>query len=285
MLKAQVLSISELLAQAAVQCASMSSQTLHAKLVNGPPLRLRLLSGNLVDAETAAAYAIRRGAETSTETVEGVNPILVQSSGGGLNSNAATILATVAASTRPADPMKGLKAESIGVSSTDGPSIAARERAALQKASSRVIDLLQRLGPHSAVHRECYGAGGSVNGELLETLLRVVCGKLFASAVDSYCKEVGKYLDWLVAIRRSPVEVGPVTLCGYLRASLSRGSSVPTKVRAALCWCQSHIKVLLGAAGVEVRDFTEQFGRASPGGLVKEKDQAPLLPVDFCRRP
>ena len=177
--------------------------------------------------------------------------------------------------------MKGLKAESIGASSTDGPSIAARERAAWQKASSRVIDLLQRLGPHSAVHRECYGAGGSVNGELLETLLRVVGGKLIASAVDSYCKEVGKYLDWLVGIRQFPVEVGPVTLCGYLRASLSRGSSVPTKVRAALCWCESHIKVLLGATGVEVRDFTEQLGRTSPGGLVKEKDQAPPLPVDF----
>ena len=34
------------------------------------------------------------------------------------------------------------------------------------------------------------------------------------------------------------------------------------------------IKVLLRASGVEVRDFTEQLGRTSPGGLVKERDQA-----------
>ena len=109
----------------------------------------------------------------------------------------------------------------------------------------------------------------------METMLLVVYGKLTPTAVQGYCKEVGKYLDWVEGVSLSPVQVGPVALCGYLRMSLQRGSSVPTKVRAALCWCESLMKVLLGAMGVEVRDFTERLGRTTPGGVVKEKDQAP----------
>ena len=162
------------------------------------------------------------------------------------------------------------------------PSLTGMNLAATKRASSRTIALLQRFGPVSGVYQEVYSPGAQVGAEMLETMLRVICGRLLPPSVTSYCKEVERYLDWLVGIDRRPVEVGPVTLCGYLRASRCRGSSVPTKVRAALCWCENHMKVQLGATGVEVRNFTESISKtSSPGCLVKEKDQAPPLPVEY----
>ena len=99
------------------------------------------------------------------------------------------------------------------------PSIAGGERAAWQRASSRAIDLLRRLGPLSCVHDKVYKSGREVDTDIFEIMLQVVCAKLNPPAVDSYCKEIDSYLDWLIGIGQDPVEVGPVTICGYIRSS------------------------------------------------------------------
>ena len=63
---------------------------------------------------------------------------------------------------------------SVGVKAVSGiqtlkpePFIAAKEAAAWKKASSKAIDLLQRLGPDIAAHGEVYDPDGRVSADML----------------------------------------------------------------------------------------------------------------------
>ena len=59
---AQILS---LIHRVACECKALSANALNARLAKGPFMPTRLLNGAVVDAETAAEYAVRRKAESS----------------------------------------------------------------------------------------------------------------------------------------------------------------------------------------------------------------------------
>ena len=113
--------------------------------------------------------------------------------------------------------------------------------------------------------------------EAEDTMYLVLFGKLSAQAVLDYCKEVLRYLAWVQSLGRDPKDMGPVMICGYLQTCLSRGKSVPTRVRCALGWFESHAKMVLNTTGVEIRDFTDRLVVKSGKGQAKKIHHAPPI--------
>ena len=216
----QAPSNSVLLVTVAKHCANLSVLSRFSK---GPIPKMRLLTGTLVDEESAAECALRRSSCKQKSQCSGVfvspQPPLV--TGNAPSGKPAKILAKVAASYNAAGPERP-KTVSTGSVPEVEPPMAANERAAMSKAKGMVLGLLERLNLESDIYAEVYDPDGRVAPETLDTLLSVVVGKLTASAVQSYCKEVNKYLDWVGVLQRSPSEIGPVTLCGYIRSTLQR---------------------------------------------------------------
>ena len=118
-----------------------------------------------------------------------------------------------------------------------------RHRVSLEKARHRVLQLVKSLGSISALGREVFG-----NVDLPDfdpsvgTLLDIVCGKKDPRVLQSYCKECDTYFQWVVALVRDPTSVGSVLLCRYFHMAASRGKSVPTVIRCALEWCETHTR-------------------------------------------
>ena len=119
------------------------------------------------------------------------------------------------------------------------------------------LALVVRAGAASRVFVELYGVSGTEDpgvGEL-STALDMRMGKMTPKAASDYCKEVATYFDWALALQKEPASIGVIALCSYLRNSLTRGKSIPVKIRCALKWFQERSGMELNAAGTDVRDF------------------------------
>ena len=170
-----------------------------------------------------------------------------------------------------------------------GPAKTVSEREDLRfaRAKKEVLDLLCRAGAHSAVYTEIFSEGPRdlMPGEST-VLFGVLMARIQPKAILDYCKEVNLYMDWLSSIKRSLVDVGPLMLCSYLHMTLSRGKSIPTKVRCALVWFEGHAKVHMKASGIEVRDYVSGLTARDPltNKIAKVARQAPHLPVDVVSK-
>ena len=74
----------------------------------------------------------------------------------------------------------------------------------------------------------------------------LLIGKTQPKAILDYCKDVHGYLSWLAGIGREPDSVGSLVVCSFLRLTLSRGKSVPVKVKCALTWFETKAKIHRG---------------------------------------
>ena len=97
-----------------------------------------------------------------------------------------------------------------------------------------------------------------------------------------HCEEVDLYLDWLGSIKYPVTRTGPLMVCSHLHMCLSRGKSIPLKVRCALVWFENHARISLNACGIDVRDYVSGLTARDlmTDKISKVARQAPFLPVD-----
>ena len=158
--------------------------------------------------------------------------------------------------------------------------IEAKDDLKLARARREVLSLLHRVGSDSAVYCEIFGEGPRDLDQSEQMMLfGVLMARIQPKAIMDYCKEVNLYIDWLNGIKFPLTRVGPLMLCSYLHMTLSRGKSIPVKVRCALVWFESHAKIHMNACGVEVRDYVAGLTVRDPvtNQLTKVAHQAPFL--------
>ena len=95
-----------------------------------------------------------------------------------------------------------------------------------------------RASAASKVFAELYGPLSTDDPGVAElaTALNLLMGKMAPKAASDYCKGVASFFDWAMALQKEPSAIGVIAPCSYLRSSLSRGKSIPTKIRCALNW-------------------------------------------------
>jgi hypothetical protein len=254
----------------------------------------RLLCGTLVEAESAADWMSSKVAQPSAPASFSGVPIARVPVGrlsfglsappiarvGGHTGAASSVLRALGASTVEA---KRPKVSCLRPAAT----LSAKEQTLLLRAKASALELLARAGNSSDVYHEMFGE--DPNRSLEEAEAEVLFGVLFARlqprVILGYIAEVNGYFSWLDGMGRSPTGVGLLMLCSYLRMSLSRGTSIPVKIRCSLNWFEAHAKIQLNSLSVGVRDFVSGLTIMDPNGtkIIKVKQQAPPLPVDIVR--
>ena len=188
------------------------------------------------------------------------------------------ILAGVAASTLPTFlPNSSGSSHEVA----EAPTAQAIQMISATKARVLVIELIKTLGPVSSAYQEVFGTPDTpVSDEVVQTMLDMVCHKLEPKVLKQYYRECNNYLSWVQSVGHTPMTVGSVLLCSYLKTTLTRGKSIPTVVRCALVWLEQHAGVKLGACGVAIRDYVAQLSHTTIDGFVpREQSQAPPLGV------
>ena len=220
-------------------CADLPRETCHSRLATGGGVRdRRLLQGTFVDGESAAAHVRRlvapgvRVAAPIAALPKGRLSFGVAAAPHGFESTASrkTVAAVASSLTTLAPKRARVECEEAA------PTLGARENAKLLQAQGAVLELPSRVGPLSAVWRELCSEDPDrdLGGSETEVLLNLIMGKTQPKATLDYCEEVNGYLSWLAGIGRPPANAGPLVVCSFLRLTLSRGKSVPAKVKCRL---------------------------------------------------
>ena len=280
----------EVLIYAAIEsCAHLSVGTCFSVIATGGIPERRLSSGTYVERESAAASAgsTSRPSPSVATSVAGLPKgrfsfgVSVEPTGF-TNANARRAVSAAAAS------LSDGRSKKPRVEAAVTQTLQKKEKAKLLRAQGELLELLSRVGSLSAAWCELFGEDPSRDLEAheAEVLFGILMGRTQPKAILDYCREVNAYLSWVEGIGRAPHGVGPLMLCSFFRMALSRGKSVPLKIKCALVWFESHAKIQLNATGVEVRDYVSGLTVRDASGLhkVEAARQAPPLPVDTVIR-
>ena len=145
----------------------------------------------------------------------------------------------------------------------------------------RVIDLgfaiLYETVEFSPRYSQTFDAAGTCildEGTKL-ALADIILAGVEPQVVLTYGAEVYRFIHWLSAVGLRFTEVTDLRVAGYIRNSLSRGKTVPTRLRSALMFFQRVADVKLGAEKVELLKMMQSS--AGPSN-VSGPEPAPLIP-------